>query len=77
MKHPFSRRDFFKNAMISAGAAALGAHAAEKPIAGFEETNAGKVKNTAWKPVSDRKVKVGIAGYGQRHWQAQETREPR
>ena len=64
MKHPFSRRDFFKNAMISAGAAALGAHAAEKPIAGFEETNAGKVKNTAWKPVSDRKVKVGIAGYG-------------
>ena len=38
--------------------------AAEKPIAGFDETDAGRVKDAAWRPVSDRKVKVGIAGFG-------------
>ncbi len=67
MNNPFTRRDFFKTAAISAGITALGAqsvHAAEKVIAGFDETDAGKLKDKAWKPVSDRKIKVGIAGYG-------------
>ncbi|HNX36327.1 MAG TPA: Gfo/Idh/MocA family oxidoreductase [Kiritimatiellia bacterium] len=64
MAHPFSRRDFVKQAVIGAGLAATGALAADKPIAGFDETNAGKIKDAAWKPVSDRKVKVGIAGFG-------------
>ena len=67
MTHPFSRRDFFKSTVFAAGVAAVGAQAAraaEKPIAGFDETNAGKIKAAAWKPVSDRKVKVGIAGFG-------------
>jgi len=64
MKDQFSRRGFFKNAVIGAGAVALGTRAAEKPIAGFEDTDPGKVEAGAWKPVSDRKVKVGIAGYG-------------
>ena len=64
MAYPFSRRDFFKSAVMGASVAAMGAWAAEKPIAGFDETHAGKVKDAAWKPVSDRKVKVGIVGYG-------------
>ena len=64
MAYPFSRRDFFKGAVMGAGAAALGASAAEKPITGFDETNAGKVMDAVWKPVSDRKVKVGLVGYG-------------
>jgi predicted dehydrogenase len=62
-----SRRDFFTAAAVGAGVTALGvrsAHAAEKKIAGFDETNAGNLKAKAWDPVSDRKVKVGIAGYG-------------
>jgi predicted dehydrogenase len=36
-----------------------------KVISGFENTEKGKSYwGTGWKPVSDRKVKVGIAGYG-------------
>ena len=67
MTYPFSRRDFFKNALMGAGVVALGARsvcAVEKPIAGFDETNAGAVKDAVWKPLSERKIKVGIAGYG-------------
>ena len=66
MTHPFSRRDFFKSALVGAGAAALGAAAqtSAPKIAGFDQTDAGKVKDAPWKPVSDRKIKVGIAGYG-------------
>jgi len=63
----FSRRNFLQSAVIGAGITALGAQsvrAAEKVIAGFDETDAGKVKDAAWKPVSDRKIKVGIAGHG-------------
>ncbi len=66
MTRSFSRREFFKSAMIGAGVAALGAVAqnAAPKIQGFDETNAGKLSDQPWKPVSDRKVKVGIAGYG-------------
>ena len=66
MTHPFSRRTFFKGTLLAAGAAAAGATAqAPAPtIAGFDETQAGRVKDAVWTPVSDRKVKVGIAGYG-------------
>lgn len=66
MMHPFSRRDFFKSAMIGASMAAMGATAQTvvPKIQGFDETNAGKLSDRPWKPVSDRKVKVGIAGYG-------------
>ena len=49
---------------MGAGLAALGARAADKPIAGFDETQAGAVRKAVWKPVSDRKIKVGIAGFG-------------
>ncbi len=50
------------------GAAALGlagtTKAAKKPIQGFDETEAGAKKDKAWKPISDRKIRVGIVGYG-------------
>ena len=67
MKH--SRRSFLKRTGALAGTAALGAQPfvraeEKKPIQGFEKAtddpNAGK----DWKPFSDRKIRVGIAGYG-------------
>ncbi len=63
--HP-SRRSFLKAAGISATMWGLAANtSADEPqkIQGFEEekpTGAG----TEWKPVSDRKIRVGIVGYG-------------
>ncbi|MST94020.1 MAG: Gfo/Idh/MocA family oxidoreductase [Pedosphaera sp.] len=65
----YSRRDFLHRAGALAGAAALGlkpdSHAQEKkPIPGLEpapnDPNAAK----GWQPVSDRKIRVGIVGYG-------------
>jgi predicted dehydrogenase len=52
-------------------AAAVGALAAsavaapeEKPIQGFDDTASNTAKDKAWVPVSDRKVRVGLVGYG-------------
>lgn len=65
----YSRRDFLHRAGALAGAAALGlqpdSHAQEKKsIPGLEpapnDPNAAK----GWQPVSDRKIRVGIVGYG-------------
>jgi predicted dehydrogenase len=36
----------------------------QKPIQGFEEQPADPDASKGWKPFSDRKVRVGIAGYG-------------
>ena len=61
-----SRRSFLQAVGLSSAALAFQqtARAGEKPIQGFEpaptDTNAAK----AWKPVSDRKLPVGLAGYG-------------
>lgn len=66
MTGPTSRRSFLH--AMGFGAAALGlgrlATAAEKPIQGFEEAKADPNASKQWKPVSDRKVRVGIVGYG-------------
>ena len=66
MKDSTSRRSFLRS--VGLGAAALGLPAAglsqEKPIQGFEETPADPNASKDWKPVSDRKVRVGIVGYG-------------
>lgn len=61
-----SRRSFLKRAAAGAGLAALGpiAAAEDKPIQGFEDTDTTVQKDAVWKPVSDRKVRVGIVGYG-------------
>lgn len=61
-----TRRSFLH--AIGLGAAALGlensARAGQKPIQGFEETPAAADPSKGWQPVSDRKVRVGIVGYG-------------
>jgi predicted dehydrogenase len=43
---------------------ASAASAKDKKIQGFDQTDAGKLQNKAWKAVSDRKIRVGIVGYG-------------
>jgi predicted dehydrogenase len=61
-----SRRSFLQTLGIGAAAFGFKPHSdgAEKPIQGFErgpeDPNAAK----GWKPVSDRKLRVGIVGYG-------------
>ena len=67
MHEPNSRRSFLKSAAL--GAAALGtaraALAADPPkIQGFEEKTATTPPAAEWKPVSDRKIRMGIVGYG-------------
>lgn len=68
----FDRRNFLKIAGIGAGASILGIQSTygnhQKPtipvIQGFEDTASGKDDGKSWKPVSDRKVRVGLIGYG-------------
>jgi predicted dehydrogenase len=63
-----TRRSFLQ--AVGLGAAALGvtgvARSAEKEkvIPGFEKTATDPNASKDWKPVSDRKIRVGIAGYG-------------
>jgi predicted dehydrogenase len=76
-KHvPFSRRHFLRSAGL--GAMALGLNqiscsASKKasaqqviapPISGFERSADSSEVSEGWKPFSDRKIRVGIAGYG-------------
>lgn len=62
----FTRRSFLGT--LGLGAAALGfpqtTHPAEVPIQGFEKAPENPNASTGWKPVSDRRIRVGIAGYG-------------
>ena len=66
MSEPTSRRSFLQAA--GWGAAALGLTGAApppaKPIQGFEDAPLDPNASQAWKPVSDRKLRVGIVGYG-------------
>ena len=66
MSNPASRRSFLQTAC--AGAAALGlagtALGQEKKIQGFDETPKEPKPARKWTPVSDRKLRVGIVGYG-------------
>lgn len=66
-----TRRDFFQNIGLGAAVLSVGAQAQTpakpapaKPIPGFEQTKANADTSKGWKPVSDRKIRVGIAGYG-------------
>ena len=38
--------------------------AAEKPIQGFEPAPDNPNASAGWKPISDRKIRVGLVGYG-------------
>lgn len=67
MRDASTRRSFLQ--AIGVGAAALGlqrpARSEEKkPIPGFEKTPADADAPTGWRPFSDRRIRVGIVGYG-------------
>jgi predicted dehydrogenase len=63
-----TRRAFITGIGLSAGAAALalkeGAMAQQVQIPGFEKAVTDTEAQKRWKPISDRKIRVGIAGYG-------------
>jgi predicted dehydrogenase len=65
--HNFTtRRSFLETLGLGAAALSLPAstRSQEKPIQGFEKTATDPSASTGWKPVSDRRVRVGIVGYG-------------
>src|SRR4051794_29224790 len=62
-----SRRSFLWRTGALAGVAAFalpGVCAEEKPIQGFEKAADDPNASKDWKPISDRKIRVGIIGYG-------------
>lgn len=62
-----SRRRFLQSAGATAFLASAGAHsisAAQGGIPGFERAKDVEDIHRGWKPVSDRKLRVGIIGYG-------------
>jgi predicted dehydrogenase len=68
MKKPTSRRAFLQATGLGAAALGLGGSALaqqpQAPIPGFEEAPADPNASREWEPVSDRKIRVGIVGYG-------------
>lgn len=63
MKSSLSRRSFFL-ASTAAGAGLASLAAAEEPIQGFDDTETTTRTDVAWQPVSDRRIRVGIVGFG-------------
>ncbi|HOC70641.1 MAG TPA: gfo/Idh/MocA family oxidoreductase, partial [Candidatus Hydrogenedentes bacterium] len=61
-----SRRSFLWTAAASAGMAGLHlvAGAQNPEIAGFEKTDTTVQEGAVWTPKSDRKIRMGIIGYG-------------
>lgn len=64
-----SRRKFLSTAGASVAATAITSDLPlqdkqDKQIQGFNETDPGIQQQRKWEPVSDRKIKVGIVGYG-------------
>jgi len=63
-----SRRSFLGHAAFGAGLLAMGPNMAEaqdvKDIAGFDDTKTDIDASRVWKPVSDKKIKMGLVGYG-------------
>src|SRR6187551_3790650 len=61
------RRRFLQQ--VAGAAAAIGltaaySQAADKPIQGFEKTAIDPNQSKNWKPISDRRIRVGLVGYG-------------
>ncbi len=64
---PTSRRSFLQAAGIGSAALGLGGSvlAQQAPkIQGFDEVSTDPDPSKGWEPVSDRKIRVGIVGYG-------------
>ena len=62
-----SRRRFLRDSALAGAAALALPHAmpaAEKQIQGFEQASVDPDVHKGWVPVSDRKIRVGIVGYG-------------
>ena len=61
-----SRRSFLIQLSLGAGIAGLAnrALAGQEVIQGFDETRSNTRKDIEWQPVSDRKIRFGIVGYG-------------
>jgi predicted dehydrogenase len=65
MQHFTTRRALLKAAGLSAAAAALlGSVQGAEPIQGFEKAATDPTASKGWKPISDRRIRVGIVGYG-------------
>jgi predicted dehydrogenase len=67
MQNGMTRRSVLR--ALGAGSLALGmtslaGAADEKPIQGFEKEKAAAGASAGWKPFSDRKIRVGLVGYG-------------
>jgi len=62
----FTRRSFLQAVGLGSAALALEptARSQEKVIQGFEKAAIDASAAKGWKPVSDRKIRVGLAGYG-------------
>ena len=67
------RRDFIKKAGIGVGAGVLSLQQAHSslssfdnppPIEGFDDHGTDSIVNKKWIPVSNRKIRVGLVGYG-------------
>ena len=68
MSRSTSRRSFLQAASLGAAAVGLSGSAFAqqnpKPIPGFEEAPSDLNASKEWEPVSDRRIRVGIVGYG-------------
>jgi predicted dehydrogenase len=65
---PLSRRNFFTAAGLGLAAIQAGSSVAQvvdgKVIPGFDQTATDIDPDAPWKPISDRKIKMGLVGYG-------------
>jgi predicted dehydrogenase len=61
-----TRRDFLRGTALAAAASTIthSATAAEKVIQGFEKAPDNSSLSKGWQPISDRKLRVGIVGFG-------------
>jgi len=64
MTHTLSRRGFMAGITAGAGWIALASSEEKKTIQGFDETASNTTQGKTWSPISDRKVRVGLVGYG-------------
>ena len=66
MTRDISRRSFMAASVAGAGlvANAQNAAAPDKPIQGFDDKGAAPASSKPWTPISDRKIRMGIVGYG-------------